>query len=311
MIQLPVLGVRSTFVTDSNDITAAIQDCFGAWAALGASGEPLSTASPTVRIFTHAGAAADSTPTFRHHAPDRNTLLITSVDCIAVADAARGESLAYVPRGITRHRAEFLDGVLEPLTLFLLGALDRQPLHAAAIARNGTAIVLAGASGAGKSTLVYAARTHGFHILADEPVYVQLAPSLRVWGRRPRLHLTAEAATHFPELHDAAPVRLTSGKSKIVIDSADPGQRYADNAGLCLLERGAHSTPSLERIEPAEAVTAMTARLDPGYHLFGDTIGERIARIAERGAWRLALTDSPHDALPLLDEIAAELEAQH
>jgi hypothetical protein len=311
VVQLPVLGVITSFMTDSSDVTAAIHECFGAWAALGTSAEIVSSSPAMVRIFTHGGIAADTAPTFRHHAPDRHTLLITGAECVAVADAARRESLAYIARGVTRHRDEFLDGLLEPLTLFLLGALDRQPLHAAAIARNGTAIVLAGASGAGKSTLAYAARQLGFYTLADEPVYVQLLPSLRVWGRRARLHLTPEAVRHFPELHGAVPVRLPSGKPKIIINDADPGPRYADISGICLLGRSPHGRAALERIEPAQAVAAMTAQLDPGYDLFAASIGERITRIAECGAWKLALTDSPHDALPLLEQIAAELEARH
>jgi hypothetical protein len=310
VIQLPVLGVMTTFIPDSDDVAAAIQDCFGAWAALGAASEPTLTATPTVRIFTHGGSAPAVTPAFRHHAPDRNTLLITGAECVGIADAARRESLAYIARGITAHRAEFIDGVLEPLTLFLLAALDREPLHASAIERNGTAILLAGASGAGKSTLVYAARAQGFRTLADEPVYVQLEPALRVWGRRARLHLTPEAVGHFPALSGTTPHRLPSGKTKVIIDDVEAGPRYADRAGIVLLQRSSRDTPSLERIDPATAVAAMTAHLDPGYHLFAGTIGERIARIAAGGAWLLELTDSPHDAMPLLERVAAELEAQ-
>ena len=310
MIQLPVLGVMTTFMADSRDVTAAIHDCFGAWAALGVSSDVVSSSPAMVRIVTHGGTAAQEPPVFRHHAPDRNTLLITGAECVGVADAARRESVAYIPRGMTAYPVEFFDGMLEPLTLFLLGALDRQPLHAAAIARNGIAIVLAGASGAGKSTLVYAARQLGFHILADEPVYVQLVPSLRVWGRRARLHLMPEAVTHFPELRGTPPVRLPSGKSKIVINDTEPGQRYADVAGICLLTRSQSGRAALKPVDPAHVVSVMTAQLDPGYDLFADSIGARIARIAERGAWSLELTASPHDALPLLEEIAAQLEVR-
>lgn len=306
-IRLPVLGVNVSFATNSSGIAAAIYDCYGAWAALAAMPHLLSDATATVRIIEHGGAAGRDTPVFRHRAVDRMTLLITGTDCVGVADAARRESYACVPAGIHAHPAAFRDGVLEPLTLFLLGTLDRQPLHGAAIARGGVGIVLAGASGAGKSTLAWAARTRNFTILADEPVYVQLEPVLRIWGRRARVHLQAAARAHFVELLAHNATKLPSGKTKIVVDDAD-GPRYADRVGLCVLQRTTHATPELVRISPVQAVSELTAQLDPGYDLFATTIGERIARIAERGAWKLYLTDSPYDALPLLEQVAAELE---
>ena len=307
LMQLPVLGVNVSFATNSSELAAAIYDCYGEWAALAATPHLLSDSAASVRVIEHGGEAERDTPVLRHRAPDRMTLLIAGADCVGVADAARHQSHAWVPAGIHAHDAAFRDGLLEPLTLFLLGALDRQPLHAAAIARGGVGIVLAGPSGAGKSTLAWAARSRNFTILADEPVYVQLEPMLRIWGRRARLHLEPAARAHFPELMAHEATKLPSGKTKIVIDDS-AGPRHAERVGLCLLRPASSGTAELVRISQAQAVSELMAQLDPGYDLFASTIGERIARVAERGAWQLYLTGSPHDALPLLDQVAAELE---
>jgi hypothetical protein len=239
--------------------------------------------------------------------PDPTRLFVVGDGGVGVADTSRLESLAWVGPDLVSRPDRFIDGMLEPLTLFLVGAQDRQPVHAAAVARGGAAILLAGPSGAGKSTLAYALVRTGFALLADEPTYVQLEPRLRVWGRRPRIHLAPDAVRHFPELEGIPPTRLPSGKTKIVLDR--PGgrrTRYAERAGVCLLRRG--GAPALERTSPEEVVAELMTRLDPGFDLFAGTIGERIRRVAEGGAWHLTVGDSPDEVLPLLEEVACDLE---
>ena len=89
----------------------------------------------------------------------------------------------------------------------------------------------------------------------------------------------------------------------------DPaGPRYAERVGICLLRRGSGIRPGLERISVGQAVAEVGTRLEPGFGLFASTIGERIARIAERGAWALTLAGAPDGAVPFLDEIARTLE---
>jgi hypothetical protein len=165
------------------------------------------------------------------------------------------------------------------------------------------AILLAGPSGAGKSTLAYAAVRDGFAVLADEPVYVQMRPGLRVWGRRGRLHLATDAVDHFPELAALSPRRLVTGKTKIVVDGS-PHVPYAERAVLCLIDTEPAPRAGLERLAPEQAVTALTASHDPGYALFADTIRARIVRVAEGGAWRLRRTRDPADVIPLLRGLA-------
>lgn len=310
VVRLPVLGVMVTFATNSASVFDAIHETYGAWAGL--DGDIVSPSGATVRIVVHDRPAAPETPpAFSSRVPDPTRLLIIWDGGMGVSDTTRLESLAYVTEGLVARRAEFADGVLEPLTLFLLGALDRQPLHAAAVARGEAAILLAAPSGTGKSTLSYAACRRGFSLLADEPVYVQMRPGLRVWGRRSRVHLPVEARAHFPELHDVAPTRLPSGKTKMVIDVRTGERRYADHAGICLLRRGRGTEPALERVPSEQVVAELGHDLDQGFDLFADTIGERIAEIAGRGAWRLSMAGgAPEDAVPLLEDVAAELEGE-
>ncbi|MFW6078225.1 MAG: hypothetical protein ACODAE_01300 [Gemmatimonadota bacterium] len=310
VVRLPVLGVLTTFATNAPSVCDAIHAFYGEWAELDARPGLVSPSNATVRIVVHDRPdATDSPSAFSQRMPDPTRFVTFWDGGVGVADTRRMESLAYVSAELVSRRTEFCAGVLEPLTLFLLTALDRQPVHAAAVARRGAAVMLAGRSGIGKSTLSYAAHRHGYSVLADEPVYVQLRPMLRVWGRRPRLHLRVDARAHFPELNDIAPVRLPGGKTKLPVDAGDRDRRYAERVGICLLRRGGRGRPSLERVPVEDVVAELTADLDPGYERFSESIGDRLAAIAGRGAWRLEIAGAPQEAVPLLDRIAADLQA--
>jgi hypothetical protein len=229
---------------------------------------------------------------------------------VGIADTAQLCSIAYVTPELLSRPYDFIERMLEPLTLLLLAAQDRQPLHAAGVTRGEVGVVLAAPSGTGKSTLTYAATRAGFAVLADEPVYIQLCPRLRIWGRRARIHLPVDARAHFPELVDTPPRPLATGKRKLVVENPGAWRRYAERVGICVLRRRPGFPPELEPLAPAHVVAELGTDLDPGYDLFAATIGERIARIAERGAWRLTLGDRPDDALPLLEQVTATLAAQ-
>lgn len=307
VIELPVLGVTTTFSTNAPQLLEVVRETYGAWNTLAETGDLASPSTASVRIVLDDRLdLSRNLSGYSHHLPDTTRLIVVSDGGVGVADTLRLESIGYVTNSLVSRRSELIDGLLEPLTLFLLGAEDRQPIHAAGVARGEVGILLEGPSGTGKSTLAYAASHSGFRVLADEPVYVQLRPRLRVWGRSPRIHLPVEARSYFPELRDIAPARLLSGKTKIVIRPEQWEPRSATRIGICLLRRGAAA--SLERIPPGRVVSELLDRLEPGYDIYADSIPKRIAAVAERGAWSLTLGPDPHDALPLLDEVAATLE---
>jgi hypothetical protein len=59
----------------------------------------------------------------------------------------------------------------------LLAARDRYLLHAAAVGREGAALLVLGASGQGKSTVCYAALDDGWRILSDDHVAIRTGPA--------------------------------------------------------------------------------------------------------------------------------------
>jgi hypothetical protein len=256
-------------------------------------------------VLTEERADPASDRGFRYRVPDSTRMLIAAAGAEGLADTERLESIGYVSPSLLDHRFELSDGLIEPLTLFLLGALDRQPLHAAAIVRDGIAILLEGASGAGKSTLAYAARRFGFAPMCDEAVYVQLRPRLRVWSRRARVHLRPEARAHFPELLGLAETELPGDKRRLVIPPVGEVPRYADRVGICLLRRGPHAR--LERVTPERVASELGERVEPGFDLYAETLAERARGVAKSGAWALTLGADPHEAAALLDGVAAEL----
>jgi len=139
---------------------------------------------------------------------------------------------------------------------------------------------------------------------------VQMRPALRLWGLPGFLHLPLAAAHHFPELRDSAPTLLANGKTKIAVAleriGALPRQPFATRAGICILERG-DGPASLEPLAPAAIVRALTTRLEPGFDVYADTIGECIAALATRGGWLLRTSPRPDDAFPLIDRALATI----
>lgn len=295
---LPVMGVPVRFETDSARVMEVVDEAFGAWAGLAAAagaGEPL-----TVRIRLVPGAGEGPVAPRQHWAGGR--MWVRTACSRGVADIARRTAVARVTPGLVRDREHFRHGVLEGLTLWMVTAMDRQPLHAAALERDGAALLLAGRSGVGKSTLVYAALRAGFRVLTEDCVFLESRPETRVWGMPGFVHLLPDAARWFPELAGRAPSLRSNGKRKIAVNLRDAGAAApavpVRRAGICLLARGA--LPCLEVLPPHAVVTALTTKLEPGFHRFASTLGEPVRRLAERGGWRLTLPPSPHDAVPLL-----------
>jgi hypothetical protein len=228
--------------------------------------------------------------------PERNRLVLRWSDGEASADAVRGEALARVGRGAVG-AAGFRERVLDHLALFLVTYLDRHPLHAAGIERDGKAVLLVGPSGLGKSSLTYAAMRAGWKVLADDAIYVQSAPHRRLWGLPRRIHLPPEAVRHFPELESATPERRPDGRLKIAVEIV-PWSRasvpWSGDVGFCLLSRSsAHRLP--ERMSPAVAAAEMRATLQGGFGRFAESLEGCVASLgSEGGIWRLPVTVDPN-----------------
>jgi hypothetical protein len=311
-VTIPVLGVPVRYESNDDAVILAAEEAFGAWHVAEHVPQLLSDQRVRVRIFVEEGderGVVHSPITYRMPDPDR--VVLRTAGSIAVADVARRDATAYVTRELVRDSAHFRYGVLEAITLVVLTQLDRQPVHAAAIVRDQAGLLLAGPSGTGKSTLTYAATRHGFKVLAEDMVYVQMRPRLRVWGLPGHLHLPAAARRHFPELESSLPTLLANGKEKIAINlralNALPEMPVAPRAGICLLTRSG-GKPSLEMLSSEDLTDRMTTRLEPGFDVFAETVVPAIEMLARFGGWRLSLGDDPEDAIPLVEQMFEEIE---
>lgn len=220
----------------------------------------------------------------------------------------RAEANAGTRRGWARLSPAFLTEpealraqVIEPLALFLLTATDRAPLHAAGIVIDGDALLLAGRSGSGKSCLALAAASAGLRVLSDDIVYLQTTPALRAWGVPRPGHVYPDDLTA-----PSGAIRIRNGKIKHAVALPAPPRPWAPPIGLILLERGRHA--DLQAVTLADAQAGL-ARLEPGFALRRQGIARAIARVAERGLWRLSLSSDASEAIRLvmrnLDSIRA------
>jgi len=315
-----VLGLPLRVESNSPRVLAVAREAFGAPAGETAGArvrecESAKEATPALaRVHVHVlqPGEREGDGVVTHAVPHRELLILSGGGCSGFADTARREAVVEVPVALLDEAAHFRSGVLEALALFLLARMDRDPLHAAAVARGGSALLLAGPSGVGKSTLVYAAARAGLRVLAEDAVFLQLDP-FRAWGMPRRVHLLPNTARFFPELSAVQPGLLFNGKTKLAVDLRGGGgdgdeaaSPMAERAGICLLARG--STPGIERLAAEAVVDALTAAPEPGFDLYADSVGARIRRVAEQGAWRMTLPPHPADAIPMLHHMLDTLD---
>lgn len=307
--EYPVLGIRTAFLSNSPEVARIVERTYSDWTALSEEFQTKLDPGPRTRIVVHDNGVPSNLASLNFRVPDQGRLLVATSGSFGIADASRRDACAYVTGELVGQADNFVEGILEPLTLTLLGSLDREPLHASSVVRAGAALLLAGPSGSGKSTLAYAAYRQGYKLLGDEVVYVQLDPGLRVWGRRGRVNLPLEARRYFPELAGRAPVQSLSGKQKIVVDVPPERRRFfAEKVALCLLVRSESGEPDLGSISQQEAVRHLTAYREVGFDLYQDTAAKRIAALAQGGAWLLKLGSDPQRAVSLLDQVVSHLE---
>lgn len=307
--EFPVLGIATTFLSNSPEVARIVERTYSDWTALSEEFRTRPHPGPRTRIVVHDDEVPSNPAGLNFRVPDQGRLLVATSGSFGLADASRRDACAYITAQLLTQVENFVEGIVEPLTLTLLGSLDREPLHASGVVRGRRALLFAGPSGSGKSTLAYAAYREGYQLLGDEVVYTQLDPHLRVWGRRGRINLPPEVRRYFPDLAGQAPVQSFSGKQKIVVDV--PLERrcfLAEQVALCLLLRSGSDEPNLVSISQQEAVRRLTAYREVGFDLYQGTAASRIAALAEGGAWLLDVGSDPHRAVSLLDKVISRLE---
>lgn len=304
---LPVLGVPVRFASNAPAVIEAVEEAFGGWRSLESAPHLVAGDEVTATIIVQPGdEGPDEHAEIYHRVIGGHRILFGSPGSVGYTDPDRREATAFVTAALVADRQHFRYAMLEALTLSLVTPQDRQPFHAAAIVRDGAALLLAGPSGVGKSTLALAAVREGARVLAEDIVFLQSRPTLRVWGLPGYLHLPPDGRRHFPELEELTPTIRANGKVKLAVDleglGALPDLPVVEGAACCFLQAG-HDSPALEPVDGRAAVAAVMDGLEPGFDLFADTLREPLGLLLAPGAWRLRLSADPMAALPLLDEL--------
>ena len=300
-VTFPVLGIDTRFESNSRYVLDVASESFNEWRTLAAA-DRSTPGSVSVRVVVH-GASERSAPhsPVRHISTDDGRLFVHTAGSLAIVDPARRDSLAYVTADLVADREHFRDFVLEAITLALLASFDRHPIHAAAIARDGHAVLFAAPGGTGKSTLAYVAHRSGIDVVSDDRVWVQLEPALRIWGGGRSVRLRADAAIHFPELSPLAATSVVNGEEKTVLKLAElPNGRQlvCNTAAVCVMTRG--ETVALERIDGSEVHQELARQLAPGFDRFAGRHDDVVRALTTHGGWRLTLSNNPLDVLPFL-----------
>lgn len=305
VLRATVLGIPVEFASNEPAVLAVAAAAFGAWRDVPQHDEPEAVAR--VRIIVDDAAAPSAGGPIAHRVLAAG-LVITGRGCIGMTHPARREAVACIASELLHDGAVFRSEVLEALTWGLLTRLDRQPLHAAAVVRNGAALLLHGPSGSGKSTLALVAQRAGLHAVADDIVFFQSRPRLRVWAAPGPLHVLPAVAAALGVDTTRATLRERGGTAKLAVEVRPARERAFDRSGLCLL--GPRAVPArARRLGHAEAMSMLNLRADAGFDVFADTIAPVLARVICGGAWLLEPSPSPGDSIPLLfgmlDDIAA------
>jgi hypothetical protein len=308
---IPVMGLPTRFATNESAMLEIVEEAFGVWRALEGHDVVESSSEHVVhvRIVVVAHGRGDALDTggapISHEMSDDLRFTARSAGSTAATDPARRVATISATRALVADRRRFRTEMLEAVVLALLSCYDRHPVHAAAVAHRGHALLLAAPSGTGKSTLAYACHAAGLDLLGDDHVRVQLAPSMRVWGWPGRVRLLAESAARMGVAD--RPVWSANGKVKTVIDTrrdVSAGRLVANDATLCVLARGGGGV-SLEPLAPDALARALEEQLAPGFDRFPARWPAVVHALTTRGGWRLTLSSDAHDAVPLVRELLA------
>jgi hypothetical protein len=289
-VTLPVLGLPTTFESNDAAVIAAVDESFGMWRALGRE-NPGEQAPLHVRVSVVAGdegelARGEHVPV-RYSCPDEHRVVVQTTGSVAVSDPSKREAVARVTPALVADRAHFRAEVLEAVTLALLSHFDRQPVHAAAVAHGGRALLFAAPSGTGKSTLAHACHQHGLALMAEDQVRVQLASRVRIWGWPVRVRLRDPNTG--ADAKRAIDVRAGVGAARLV----------ADDFAVCLLAREGRAA-ALTPLDATTIARELDAQLAPGFDRFPARWPMVRDALAAHGGWRLELSSDVRDAAAIV-----------
>jgi hypothetical protein len=257
-------GFALELSTDSAELVALASGIWGEY-------PKLFDASPVrLRIAVSAESAAVEPRPSMPRGQENLVSFIHGQDNFAIADMARGFGFGCLTSDVVRYPGYAVHHFLEPLVYLLLAAKHVTILHAACVALNNRAVLLAGDSGSGKTCLAYACARSGWTFLSGDTV--QFARGLddgMVIGRPFTIRFRENARELFPELKGYASRLGFNGKIDIEARAEDLNitTSVRAHAGpVVFLNRSPHvACASLCPVAPEEAFRRMASAV-----IFGD-----------------------------------------
>lgn len=186
----------------------------------------------------------------------------------AVTDLKLRLSVGFISPAMVQDSAELRRTFLECLAFTMAthgtGA-TRTYVHASAVARGERGVIFSGPPESGKSTLAYACARRGFHVVADDVVYLDNGrDGLTAWGKPWRLRFLADCVDLFPELKGKTTGLSGQPEGEVEIEVEDllPGStqvRCRPAALFFLNRRGGRA--DCEPLEPDRAVELLSKDL--------------------------------------------------
>jgi hypothetical protein len=303
--QFPLLGLPLAVRSNSSAVIAAARNSFGYWCDLPE--QLIEPARPLdVALVVHA-----ANPSSGYAAPfiyrlHSDCFLAASEGNLLTAQRDRGWALGFVTPELVAEPALFRYGVLDCLALSLASWRDRTPIHAAAVVRNGRAVLLLGPSQSGKSTLSYACQREGFHFLAEDALYVSTKGGLRLWSNSRQISLEPEARALFPELAATMAKTMPNGKFKVTVDLAGSGalapNPHIGATVLCWLQHRPDQASALEPLALEILVETIREQAESGFDL-DPRMPHVLADMARGGAYLLTHGRDLAGAVALLQRL--------
>lgn len=179
-VSVPLLGVPVTYASNSSLVITMVEQALGHWRSLP---PPLVAATPPLRVTVVVGpaAAAESHGGYVYRAYGDTLLAARGTSLFAIHGVA-GSALALISPALAADGLALRRTVIEHPGLLLVGHHERSPVRAAALVRDGLALLLTGAAELELAPLCAACIQAGFTWLARDYTWVSPRPRLRVWG---------------------------------------------------------------------------------------------------------------------------------
>lgn len=184
---------------------------------------------------------------------------------------------------------------------------SRLHLHAGLVAKDGAAVLVAGASGKGKTTLVTTLALRGWVYLTDEAVSIALGDPLArsfpkpVTLKQPGTEFFHDLADHRVSINDPSATLWNVPLGRLGVSTATAARPTL----IVLLSRGTRAVPSWEPIRPADAIVELVEQtLD--LERYGDDALLALAELCSRHRCVHIESGTPEATARLVEELAAD-----